>query len=290
MNNPGRDYSGMSADVLFRTGMGNWSACFFSKDELIQTASRWKQSFEGIDYPWLCWNVDPDWCVLQQRLILSVGWTPVVGYDPRCGAPPLENGAVLVDFNEEFALPTMYPHFPLEFAFAFCNRIAFWHSDLLVRLPVLRKIANEFRQIADGKMAAVPGRGGIKKLLRPWAHRYWELIGCTTKGASLNQYELGAGWWYNFCAHPNFKGSPKLFGRPYYWDHGTGIMYWARRRPGHIHQIPERLVEEGHFTSIGAKKYVRESPNNHRRNLSLDLRKNFDLAACAAKLELNEFL
>lgn len=279
-----------SPDDLFRTGMGNWGACRIPVEKLVAVASNWRDALSGIDKPWLCWNVDHDWCVLQQRLVKAVGWTPVVGFDPRVGPPPVEKGAVLVDFNSELSLPTLYPHFVMELAFVFCDRLAFWHSDLLVRLPVMQSLADMFGELPDGEVAAVPGRGGVRQWLKPWSHRYWELIGCTTRAASRDQFELGAGWWYNFPGHPNFKGSGKLFGQPYYWDHGTGIMYWARHRRAKVHEIPERLVAEGHFTSIGAKKYVRKSPNSHMRSLNADLNANFDLAVCANKLGLERLL
>jgi len=270
--------------------MGNWSACVIPVSQLLAQAERWRAALAGITHPWLCWNIDPDWCVLQQRLVQAVGWTAVVGFDPRIGAPPLEPGAVLVDFNAGLELPTMYPHFPIEFMFAFCYRIAFWHSDLLVRLPVMRNIATQFRQLKDGEIAAVPNRGGIRGLLRPWSHRYWELIACTTRGASRDQFEFGAGWWYNFCAHANFRGKKTLLGQPYYWDHGTGIMYWSRNRKRHVHEVSESLVAEGHFTSIGKRNYVRTSPNSHMRNLNTDLRANYDLGNCARQLGLEELL
>jgi hypothetical protein len=276
--------------TLHRTGMGNWDACKIPVSELLDLAASWRPLFAGIERPWLCWNVDSDWCLLQQRLVKSVGWTPIVGFDPRVGPPCVERDAVLIDFNEKLGLPTMYPHFVLEFMFQFCDRLAFWHSDLLVRVPTLRSIAQTFEGLRDGGLAAVPSCKGLLFRLQPWAHRYWELIGCTTRGASRSQFELGAGWWYNFTRHPNFRGRPTLFGRPYYWDHGTGIMYWARSTKAKVRDIDEALVREGHFTSIGAQNYVRQSPNNHFRKLNLDLRANFDLAKCAESLELGHLL
>jgi len=283
-------YPGATIDDLYRTGMGNWSACVIPVDQLITHAATWRSALEGVCHPWLCWNVDPDWCLLQQRLVLAVGWTPIVGFDPRVGPSPVETGAILIDFNRQLDLPTLYPHFVLELAFAFCDRLAFWHSDLLVRLPLLQKLADDFAQLADGQVAAVPSRGGRKGILRPWSHRYWELIGCTTKTASKEQFEIGAGWWYNFYSHPNFRGRRTLFGRPYYWDHGTGVMYWARKRKACVYEIPEKLIAEGHFTSIGTRNYRRYSPNNHMRNLNVDLRANFNLTTCAERLGLGQFL
>jgi hypothetical protein len=71
-------------------GTGDWEAWGGSIEGIIQAAARWRQQLEGVNRPWLCWNVSPRWCVLQQRLVRSVGWTPVVGYDPRVGPPPVE--------------------------------------------------------------------------------------------------------------------------------------------------------------------------------------------------------
>jgi hypothetical protein len=288
--NTANAYPNASADDLFRTGVGNWAACVIPLPQLLQVTESWRTVFAGIELPWLCWNVDSDWCLLQQRLVRKVGWTPVVGFDPRVGPPPLAPGAVLVDFNERFGLPTMYPHFPMEFIFNFCQRLAFWHSDLLVPLPVMQRLADSFAALRAGEIAAVLNRGGLRKLLKPWAHRYWELIGCSTASASRDQFELGAGWWYNFVRHPNFRDSATILGQPYYWDHGTGIMYWARARKARVHRVPESLVAAGHFTSIGTKNYQRKSPNTHMRDLSADLRANFDLARCAEQMGLTDLL
>jgi hypothetical protein len=287
--NSEKDDKSAKADVLYRTGMGNWAACIFPVAKLIAAAETWRAELDGISLPWLCWNVDPDWCVLQQRIILNIGWTPVVGFDPRVGPPPVEIGAKLVDFNREFNLPILYPHFVIELAFVFSERLAFWHSDLLARISTLQTLADNFIELRQGELAAVPVRG-LRKLLRPWSHRYWEVIGCTTRDASKDQFELGAGWWYNFIAHPNYRGKPALFGRPYGWDHGTGVMYWARQRRARVHEISESLIADGHFTSIGANNYVRTSPNNHMRNLNAELGLNFNLATSAERLGLGKFL
>lgn len=67
-------------------GTGHWKA-FRALDmdvEFVFSAAKdWKRQLKGVDKGWLCWNVDPDWCLIQQRLVESVGWTPVVGFDPR---------------------------------------------------------------------------------------------------------------------------------------------------------------------------------------------------------------
>ncbi len=57
-------YPGATIDDLYRTGMGNWSACVIPVDQLITHAATWRSALEGVCHPWLCWNVDPDWCLL----------------------------------------------------------------------------------------------------------------------------------------------------------------------------------------------------------------------------------
>src|SRR5947209_5182610 len=109
-----------------RCGTGNWGASPPSLGEMFAAAKDWADALRGIERPWLCWNVDPDWCLVQQKLVLEVGWTPIVGSDSG-NPPPLLPGAVYVDFNRRLRLPAMWMHFPLELAFLFCDRLAFWH-------------------------------------------------------------------------------------------------------------------------------------------------------------------
>jgi FkbM family methyltransferase len=61
-------------------------------------ATEWREAVDGADRLWLCWSVDPAWNVVQQRLVASVGWTPVVGYDPRTS----------IGFNKHLQLPTAW--------------------------------------------------------------------------------------------------------------------------------------------------------------------------------------
>lgn len=274
----------------FKTGQGNWEACDLELATIREAARDWQSQLAGVERGWLCWNVDPDWCLLQQRLVLHAGWTPIVGFDPRVGPPRwVEPGAVLVDFNRRLKLPVLYPHFPLEFAFLFVRRIAFWHSDLLLRLDRLAAIARQFERLADGQTAAVPERR-LRHLLLPRKHRYWELIGCTTAEASRSQFEAGCGWWMNFWWHPNQprRGDPAL--ARHNWDHGGGIMHWSRRHGGSMVEIPLSSVEEGHFTQSGNPAYKRVSPKHHMRQMHAELALNFELARCASSLGLQDFL
>ncbi|ABI55476.1 hypothetical protein ACN2MM_01075 [Alkalilimnicola ehrlichii MLHE-1] len=277
----------------YATGKGSWE--WINAEELAlarnQARGPWAEALSGVDYPWLCWNVDDQWCLVQQRMVRSVGWTPVVGFDPRVGPPPLVEGAILIDFNEGLDLPTMSMMFPLEFIFLFAPRLAFWHSDLLVREPVFRQLADDFRGLADGETAATDIRRGWWRRLIGHRGRYWELIGCNTRGASRAQYESGCGWWRRPTRHPNCPDeAERAARRRYMHDHGVGILIWEERAGGTVHPIPLRWVEEGHCSRVGNKRYQSRSPRDHRRDLSKDLSFNYDLNEVASQLGLSRFL
>src|ERR1700686_3315768 len=147
-------------------GTGNWRAYTLPMERIYTAAEQWKRRLEGLQKPWLCWNVSPRWSVLQQKLVLAVGWTPIVGFDPRVGPPPIVDGSILIDFNEKLQFPVLWPHVPLEFAFLFTNRLAFWHADLLCRLPVMRQLADQFASLQDGQLSAVFDSGGFRRRLK----------------------------------------------------------------------------------------------------------------------------
>lgn len=277
-------------ELRFKTGQGNWKDCVFDVDVLLREAERWKNQLAGLKKGWLCWNVDDDWCLVQQRLVEQVGWIPIVGFDPRKGPPRrLSRNAVLVDFNASLQLPAMYPHFPLEFAFAYIDRVAFWHSDLLIRLDRMRQIAEIFDGLPDGSMAAIPERR-LRHLLQPKQHRFWELVGCTTRGASRSQFENGCGWWMLYWSHPNQKqpDAPRFKGAN--WDHGAGIMEWHRHHGGQVREIPLDWVEEGHFSQINNANYKRVSPKHYMRDMSAELSLNYGLVDAARKMGLESLL
>lgn len=278
-------------DALFKTGMGNWKFLALSVDEIREAATHWANSLQGVTKPWLVWNVDANWCLIQQKLVASVGWTPIVGFDPRVGAPPIIPEAILVDFNAHLHLPVMFPHFPLEFTFLFADRLAFWHSDLLVRKEKMQALANQFESLDDGVLCATFSGNAIRRALHktflPDKARYWELIGCTTRSASKSQFDHGCGWWMNFVNHVNFSGDAS---RNFYWDHGAGILYWEKYCHGRVIPIYAKTIDEGHFSQTRLRQYQRVSPNNHRRNLHLDLNHNFTVSDCAKLLGLEEFV
>src|SRR5262249_52326495 len=110
-----------------RSGTGNWEAFDRGLDEVRRAAEPWKQALRGCEKPWLCWNLNDRWSLVQQKLVRSVGWTPVVGWDPSngVGCPPLIPEAIAIDFNADLKLPTLWVHVPLEFAFLWTERLAF---------------------------------------------------------------------------------------------------------------------------------------------------------------------
>jgi hypothetical protein len=271
------------ADIRHATGAGNWRRfreSGVSLDDVHAAAADWAAAVKGVTDPWLCWGVDPDWCRVQQRQVLQVGWTPVVGFDPRVPAPPVEPGAILIDFNARLRLPTMWPHFPIEFAHLWCTRLAFWHADLLLRPEKMQAISDTFFGLPNGWMAAVKPREGIRHWLAG-KRRYWELIGCTTRRASQEAFDRGCGWWMAWPYHPSNSDTVRDWRKRYYWDSGAGIRYWHKHCGGHVHLIPESYVAEGHYTGIGKPSYRRASPQNFQRNLSKELSLNYSLTdAC----------
>ncbi len=279
-----------SAIDLSQRGKGNWLGFDLPLENVYKAAAEWSQALAGVSRPWLCWNVSDRWCQLQQRLIQEVGWTPVIGFDPRCGPPTVLPGSILIDFNAHFGFAVMWPHFPTEFAFLFAERLGFWHADLLCSLDVMRELKSIFESLPDGAMAAVPDYGGRRNLLKFRHHRYWELVGCTTRAASESQFEHGCGWWRHINHHPRCTDEVERRRRDrYYYDSGVGIMYWKRRYGGKVIDIPEKLVAVGHCTSINRKNYRQVDPGG-ARNLGAEIDLNFDIEEVAAKLGIAHLL
>lgn len=271
-------------------GKGNWENFDLPLERIYKPASDWRQALSGVARPWLCWNVSDRWCNLQQRLIQEVGWTPVIGFDPRCGPPTPLPGSIVIDFNARFGFEVMWPHFPLEFAFLFSKRLAFWHADLLCRLETMRYLRDVFESLTDGQMAAVLEKGGRRNFFRFRHHRYWELVGCTTKGASESQFNHGCGWWRNMKDHPRCTDPDERRQRSrYYYDSGVGIMYWKRKYGGQVVNIPAKAVTEGHCTSINKSDYRQINPGG-QRNLAAEIDLNYDLAEVAARLGIGHLL
>ncbi len=274
-------------------GRASWHAISRGEFETVRqlAGGPWKEQLDGIELPWLCWHVDEQWSLVQQRMVSAAGWTPVVGNDPRAGRPPLIDGAVYVDFNDGLGLPALSMLFPLEFVYLFSSRLAFWHSDLLIREPMFFQLAEEFRALQDGATAAVDGRKRWYRNLLGKRGRYWELIGCTTRGASRDQYKNACGWWRHQHLHPNCTtDSSKRVRQRYTIDHGAGILVWEEQHGGVVHTLPSRPLEEGHCTRIGNKRYTPLSPNDWRRDLSKDLSFNYDIREVCSRLGLTKYL
>lgn len=212
----------------------------------------------------------------------------MVGFDPRVGPPPLVDGAILIDFNKHFQFDEMWMHFPVEWAFLFTQRLAFWHSDLLCRTPVMQELAQVFGSLKDGEMAAVKEVKGWRYLFSTRSKRYWELAGCTTQGASRSQFEHGAGWWRRFENHPNCKDVEEKARRSrYYYDHGVGIMYWKRHYHGIVRDLKPALLEEGHCTAIGNKSYVALSPGRNSSDKVAELDMNYQIEEVVDRLGIS---
>ena len=275
-----------------RIGTGNWAGFTIGLDAVYSAAAEWKARLAGIYKPWLCWNVSPRWSLLQQRVVKHFGWTPVVGFDPRVGPPPIEPGAILIDFNESFQFPVLWPHFPLEFAFLFTERLAFWHADLLCRPRVMEQLVHTFDSLEDGEMSAVLDKGGRRNYLNFKSHRYWELCGCTTRSASENQFYNGTGWWRNFALHPKCTvTAERERRRQYSYDSGVGILYWQKYYNGAVKSIDLRMVAEGHCSEIMSPTY-KSAPAHQTamRDLPSELDQNYSLEAQSRRLGLERFL
>ena len=278
----------------YRLGTGDWEGFHLHGiplNDIINEARRWGDDLIGVKKPWLCWNVDPDWSFVQQRAVREVGWTPLVGFDPRVGPPPLVPGAILIDFNARLRFPTMWMHFPLEFLFLFVeDRLAYWHADCLIRPEKMRRYAELFEGLKTDTMAAVIPTESWRRRLQPKTRRYWEVLGCSTVGASKSQFEHGCGWWLNMAMHPSASAEDKAKRLGYHWECGVGIRYWATHYHGTLVEIPERDIAEGHFTLIGRKDYKRASPRHFKRDLSKELSLNTDLVEACGKLGLLSLL
>ncbi len=271
-----------------KNGTGHWRFWDRPEADILAAAADWAAALQGIERPWLCWNMNDRWCLLQQKLVAEVGWTPVVGWDPNCGAAPstLVPGAVALDFNARLGLQVLYQHVPLEFVFLWAERLAFWHADVLMPRAKMKVAAARFAALQDGEMAAVKTYGGMRNLLRPKYHRYWEVLGCTTRGASRAQYEQGCGWWRGFQDHPNAptEAAEKAHRARFYDDHGCGVRYWKRYRGGQVQELSERWIAKEHFSVITVKDYRRGSSKSEEMDI------NFDLPAIARRFGIDDLL
>jgi hypothetical protein len=279
-----------------RIGTGNWDA--FSKermDEIFEAAAAWNEKLKNIKKPWLCWSVDPAWCVIQQKLVAAVGWTPIVGVDYQSDKPEIISEAVELDFNERLNLPGMFMHFPLEFVFLFADKLAFWHSDVLIPVRLLREVARQFEKIPNGQMVGVRhdrrlSALGFKALLKGQKNilRCFEVIGCTTRGASRSQFDNGCGWWRRIDLHPNAQ--EKIVRLNPHWEHGVGIYYWMKYFGGKVEDLcidinPHHYSLTTHYHRKSYGLYAK-SPYDCQKGQAL--RESFSLDSIVSGLELSQ--
>lgn len=285
------DIDPKSERARFLFGRGAWPALHrinFDIELIFKAAEEWKRDLAGIENPWLVWNAHEDWCIVQQQLIEQTGWTPLVGCDPRIGKPAqLSKNAVFYDFNKTLKLPFLHPVFVLEFVFLFIDKLAFWHSDLLIPTDKMQKLAHDFSQLKDGQTSAVK----LWHYKRFWRQpeRAWELVGCTTKSASRHQFEVGSGWWSNIYAHINCQDKAESDYRHKHvnWDHGAGIKYWKDKYNGDLKYIPLHYVEKGHFSPTSHPNLFVRQQHAIGRDLQSQLNSQFGVAAACKKIGID---
>ena len=133
--------------------------------------------------------------------------------------------------------------------------------------------------------------GGRRHVLSFRRHRFWELAGCATAGASLDQFQQGTGWRRSVARHPNCPDERERARREKYSDDfGFGVMYWKKRCGGRGITIASRPLQEGHSTSIANKNYKRVGPEGDARNMPAELDLNYDLEQVARRLEIAHLL
>lgn len=275
-----------------KIGTGNWEV--FPKEllpELFAAADEWKSELQGIERPWLCWCVDDDWCHVQQRLVDRVGWTPVVGTDGSVSRPRLATAAVFVDFNRRLKLPLMWMPFVQDFVHLMCGKLAFWHSDVLPPVDVMRTLANEFEQMSDGAIVVARVKSGLLQPLRrlrkgrpPFYRCYGNYATCTTAGASRSLYEHGCGWWRNPQFHPNAR--PEVIAANPHWEHGVGIWLWEKLFGGNVAKLSIDMTP--YHYSTHHPSYLRRKNSNRELEDSkqLELARSFNLQSIVAGLGL----
>jgi hypothetical protein len=186
----------------------------------------------------------------------------------------------------------MWMHFPLEFAHLFTNKLAFWHSDVLPPIPTMRKIAAQFEVAQDGQLVGVKlGKPDLILMLKRYLRgkpafykRWWEVIGCTTAGASRSQYEHGCGWWRNPQDHPN--ATLEVARENPFKEHGVGIYLWQSLFAGPAVELCVD-IQRYHY-STNQPGYRRERDKNGRiaNSKQWELSESFDLDKIAHELGL----
>lgn len=264
-----------------KIGTGNWQAWGTNLAPIYEAAEDWKKALSGIDKPWLCWALDDEWNIIQQKLVKAAGWTPIVGNDTGLKKPTILAGSVYVNFNERLQLPTMWMHFPIEFAFLFCEKLAFWHSDLLCSRTDMANYAKIFESLNQGEMAAVKHTHGWWGLKDSFRNHFGELVACTTKEASESQFINGCGWWRHIECHPNFNTNIHK-GAKYYYEHGTGTWVWNKKFKGIVKSLKVN-EKDGH-----ASARVNHRPE--KLSKAEELKEYSDLTEIAKALNITDLL
>ena len=120
---------------------------------------------------------------------------------------------------------------------------------------------------------------GWKGFKKPFINHYGELIGCTTKKASQDQFDKGCGWWRHIECHPNSKFHSL---KNVYYEHGTGIYVWKKKFKGVVKTLKVN-EDDGHAT-VYRKNISRESSKVE------EMKKNFDLHSMCKKLKIDDLL
>ena len=260
-----------------RVGAGSWDAFPIEMlPQVIEQAKEWKEVLNGIERPWLCWAVQDELCQIQQKLVMKVGWTPVVGNDTNV-KPEILPGSIYIDFNSLFQFDHMRSYFPLEFVYLFSDKMAFWHSDFLMSYKDMKACADTFDNLSDSQMAMVWNRGRLFGLRDRHANKWYAVVGCTTKSASKQQFELGCGFWRHTDKHPNFI--PSDYKKKPHYDHEIGITNWQKKYGGKIIRIRPSMY--GHMTSRECK---------HIFSKEEDLTKNFNFRTICDELKITDII
>lgn len=272
-----------------RIGSGNWDA--FPHERIFQVykaAEKWADQLKNIKKPWLCWCLSNQWCILQQRLVHYVGWTPVIGNDTTINDPTVLDGSVYVDFNQELKLPRLHRCFPLEWIFLFTDKLAFWHSDLLLTKKDMEKTAQCFEDLQQGGIAMdwINGSSFLMRTIRRMLpignkNRLFEVLGCNTRTASKYQYENGLGFWRHPEKHPNNVTLPPNYP---HWEHSIGVSLWIKKNPKNHKSIGVNTAQ-GHASSWNISK-------KERRDISKQelLERHEDILYYAKKLRIDDLL
>jgi hypothetical protein len=161
-----------------------------------------------------------------------------------------------------------------------------------MRIPLLEQVSRTFEKLDDGEMSAVWDYGGLRQLLNRPMHRYYELLGCMTRGASRDNFDKACGWWRNVVNHVNVKTEEDRAVRDkLFYDNGFGIMLWKRRYKGVVRDLSLRKTAEGHCSEIGNKGY-QNLPNHLEatRNTGKEMELNYDLEQVCKRLGIERFL